>query len=236
MRPRQLIARAADLLFPLRCAGCGAFDTPLCARCGADLVPATGPGRCGFCSAAWDGEGFCPRCFGWRELAGVRAVYEHTGAARALVHRLKYERYRALAPLMANRLAAAAAALPVDGWVAVPLHRRRERERGFNQAELLLRRAGLPPAPARLRRLRHTGSQVRRTAAERAAALAGAFACDGPPLDGLRIGIIDDVITSGATVRECARALRDRGAREVWAFSFTRASLDLARPDSPIDH
>ncbi|GIW19598.1 MAG: amidophosphoribosyltransferase [Tepidiforma sp.] len=235
MRPRQLLGRAADLFFPLRCAGCGAFDTPLCARCEAALQPAIGPGRCGFCSAAWEGEGFCPRCFGWRELAGVRAVYEHAGAARALVHRLKYERYRALAPLMANGLAAAAASLPVDGWVAVPLHPRRERERGFNQAELLLRHAGLPPAPARLRRLRHTGSQVRRTAAERAAALAGAFACEGPPLEGLRIGIIDDVITSGATVRECARALRDHGARETWALSFTRASLDLSRLHAPID-
>ncbi|MCX7616671.1 ComF family protein [Tepidiforma sp.] len=235
MRPRQLLGRAVDLLFPLRCAGCGAFDTPLCARCEAALQPAIGPGRCGFCSAAWEGEGFCPRCFGWRELAGVRAVCEHTGAARALVHRLKYERYRALAPLMANRLAAAAASLPVDGWVAVPLHLRRERERGFNQAELLLRHAGLPPAPARLRRLRHTGSQVRRTAAQRAAALAGAFACEGPPLEGLRIGIIDDVITSGATVRECARALLDHGARETWALSFTRASLDLTRLHASIE-
>ncbi len=234
MHPRRLLDLTVSLLFPLRCAGCGAFDTALCARCEASLVPATGPGRCGFCSAAWDGPDFCPRCFGWREIAGVRAVFEHAGAARALVHRLKYDRYRALAPLMASRLAAAAASLPVDSWVAVPLHPRRERERGFNQAALLLRHAGLPVAPARLRRIRNTGSQVRRTAAERTAALAGAFACEGPPLDGLCIGIIDDVITSGATIRECARALLEHGARAVWALSFTRASIDLTHLTAPI--
>jgi ComF family protein len=235
MRPRTLLDRAVDLLFPLRCAGCGAFDTALCPACEARLQPAVGPGRCGNCSAAWDGADFCPRCFGWRELAGVRSVYEHAGAARALVHRLKYQRYRALAPLMAARVAPLAASLPVDGWVAVPLHRSRERDRGFNQAELLLRHAGLPPAPARLRRVRNTGSQVRRTAAARAAALAGAFAAEGPPLDGLVVGLIDDVITSGATARECARALLDHGARRVWAVSFTRASLDLSAPEAPID-
>jgi ComF family protein len=226
VRPAAILSRAVELLFPLRCAGCGAFDTPLCPRCESSLTPATGPGRCANCAARWAGPDFCPRCFGWDELAGVRAVYEHEAAARALVHRLKYQRYRALAPFMAARIAAVATNLPVDAWVAVPLHASRLRSRGFNQAELLLRAAALPVAPVTLRRTRNTGSQVRRTAAERAARLAGAFAVEGPRLNGCTIGIVDDVITSGATVRECARALLDHGASTIWALSFTRASLD----------
>ncbi|GIW13598.1 MAG: amidophosphoribosyltransferase [Tepidiforma sp.] len=234
MRPSALAARAIDLLFPLRCAGCGTFDTALCSRCEAALAPAVGPLRCANCSAAWEGTDFCPRCYGWRELAGVRAAFEHEGAARALVHRLKYQRYRALAPLMASHLARLAAEMPPSVWLPVPLHPSRERARGFNQAELLLRRAGLPRPPTRLRRIRNTGSQVGRTAAERAASLAGAFTVEGPPLDGLVVGLVDDVITSGATARECARALLDHGARQVWALSFTRASLDLTAPHSPI--
>ncbi|WP_322819372.1 ComF family protein [Tepidiforma sp.] len=227
MHPAAILRRAVDLIFPLRCAGCGAFDTPLCAHCEASLTPAVGPGRCANCTARWSGPEFCPRCYNWNELAGARALYEHEGAARALVHRLKYQRYRALAPLLAQRLAPAAANLPVDGWVAVPLHPSRQRHRGFNQAELLLRLAALPPAPVTLHRTRNTGSQIGRTAAQRAASLAGAFTVQGPPLENLSIGILDDVITSGATIRECARVLLHHGAREVWALAVTRASLEL---------
>jgi ComF family protein len=197
-------------------------------------MPATGPGRCANCAAAWDGRDFCPRCYHLRELAGIRAAFEHEGAARALVHRLKYQRYRALAPLIAAHVARVAATVPAEIWVPVALHRARERDRGFNQAELLLRHAGLPVAPVELRRTRNTGGQIGRSAAERMQALAGAFVCAGPPLEYASIGIIDDVITSGATVRDCARALLAHGAREVWAVSFTRASFDVASPTAPI--
>lgn len=179
------------------------------------------------------GQGFCPRCFHLRDLAGIRSVYEHEGAARALVHRLKYQRYRALVPLLAGELRPLAATLPVEAWIPVPLHPARERERGFNQAELLLAALDLPRAPVTLRRVRNTGSQVGRNAAERERALANAFVCSGPPLRGAAVGLIDDVITSGATVRACARVLRDHGAGAVWALSFTRASYALA-PDTPI--
>ncbi|WP_322795535.1 ComF family protein [Tepidiforma sp.] len=231
----DLTRRARDLLYPLRCVGCGAFDTPLCPACEQRLIPANGPGRCAFCSAAWDEPTNCPRCFHLRDLAGIRAAFEHTGPARQLVLRLKYQRYRDLAPRMSADLAPVAAALPVDAWLPVPLHRSRQRERGFNQAELLLRAAGLPRAPAALLRTRNTGRQARRSFRERTQALDGAFRVDGPRLDGLTVGLVDDVITSGATVRECARVLRDHGARAVWALAFTRASYDPGRPDDPLD-
>ncbi|HMO95563.1 MAG TPA: hypothetical protein PKD27_05535, partial [Tepidiformaceae bacterium] len=147
---------------------------------------------------------------------------------------LKYRRYQAIAPLMAEHLREAVRDIDVDGWYAVPLHRSRQRERGFNQAALLLNKAGLPGAPGMLLRNRKTMAQVGQHLAERRQNVAGAFAYSGPSLEGKRVGLLDDVITTGATVRECALVLRDAGAREVWAAGFTRASYDPEAPQ-PID-
>ena len=225
---------ALGLFYPARCAGCARFDTVLCPSCAQRLEHADGPGRCGNCAARWDGPDSCPRCPGLGELAGVTAAVEFEGAAKRLVHALKYQRNRAVVPVMAGYLDSAASGRQVDGWVAVPLHGSRERRRGFNQAELLLRAASLHPAPGRLRRIRDTAPQVGQHFTGRQSNVAGAFAYEGPTLAGLKVGIIDDVITTGATVNECARTLRESGAREVWALSFARASY-TASPGRPID-
>jgi ComF family protein len=232
--PPHLLRIATDLFFPLRCAGCGAFDAALCPPCEASLQPATGPGRCRHCSARWDGADFCPRCFHLQHLAGVRAAFEMSGPARQLIHDLKYRYYRALAPVMGRLLTEALPDLVFDACFVVPLHRSRLRERGFNQSELLLRNTSLlPPAPG-LARVRRTDRQVGQRLSERRTNVAGAFAYSGPRLDGMSVALLDDVITTGATVHECALVLRDAGAREVWAVAFARASYDPATA-APID-
>lgn len=232
--PPRLVQAAADLLFPLRCAGCGAFDTALCGPCEASLQSAAGPGRCRHCSARWDGADFCPRCFHLQHLAGVRAAFEMAGPARKLVHDLKYRYYRAIAPVMGRLLAEALPGLVFDACFVVPLHRSRLRERGFNQSELLLRNLPLPQASPGLDRVRRTDRQVGQRLSERRNNVAGAFSYTGPNLNGQSVALIDDVVTTGATAHECALVLRDAGAREVWAVAFARASYDPAAT-APID-
>lgn len=221
-----LLRSATDLLYPLRCVGCSRLDVMLCEPCAETMEPASGAGRCRHCSARWDGDDFCPRCFHLQEVAGVRAAFEMAGPARQLVHNLKYRRYTSLVTLMAGHMRGPAASLPADAWFAVPLHRSRERNRGFNQAEMLRDGSGLAPASGQLVRVRKTTTQVGQHLTERRQNVSGAFEYRGPSLDGATIGLIDDVITSGATVNECARVLREAGAREVWALAFARASYE----------
>jgi ComF family protein len=187
--------------------------------------------RCPNCLGLWEGGGSCPRCFPWEALDGAAAAVDMEGAARRVVHGLKYRGIRALAALMAGAMEPLAASHPVDAVLAVPLHRSRLRSRGFNQAEVLLDRLGWPVAEGRLVRRRKTSTQVGLRLRERRTNVAGAFSYAGPPLNGLRLGLVDDVITTGATANECARVLRDHGARSVTAFAFARANYDPSRND-----
>jgi ComF family protein len=148
------------------------------------------------------------------------------GAARRVVHGLKFEGVRGLAAMMAQEMEPMMSATPCDVAFAVPLHRSRARSRGFNQAELLLRELGCAQAEGTLRRVRKTSTQVGLREGERRANVAGAFAYEGPRLDGAAVVLVDDVVTTGATADECARVLRDHGARRVTAIAFARANYE----------
>ena len=147
-----------------------------------------------------------------------------TGPARLLVHTLKYRYATAIAPTMGRLLDDALPGLSFDACFPVPLHPSRQRERGFNQARQILRHTALPPPSPGLTRIRRTDRQVGQRLAERRSNVAGAFAYRGPSLSGMSVALFDDVVTTGATVSECATALRDAGAREVWVVAFARAS------------
>jgi ComF family protein len=113
--------------------------------------------------------------------------------------------------------------------LAVPLHRRRLRERGYNQAGLLARELGrrwaLPAAPGRLARLRDTAPQVGLDRPGRRQNVAGAFGWDGPPLAGKPILLVDDVATTGSTLEACGRALKAAGAGRIEAVTVARVSV-----------
>jgi ComF family protein len=140
---------------------------------------------------------------------------------------LKYGHVRAVANAMAGELNTIVETLAPGTVFAVPLHPSRVRRRGYNQAEELAKAAGLP-LHGGLRRVVKTNSQVGLGLARRRANVRGAFAYTGPELDGLRVVLIDDVITTGSTANECARVLRDFGAREVWIVAFSRANPHTA--------
>ncbi|HQY92202.1 MAG: ComF family protein [Caldilinea sp.] len=225
-------AAGVDFLFPPRCAGCGRAGQRICAHC-AQLVtptPATICERCGRvqsarvqqCSQCADGTDFPLYC--------VRAAALHISPLREWIHLLKYEGRRDLGILLARYLTAALAApdwaavcAQLDGVIPAPLHAERLRERGYNQAELLAvglcRQTGLPLHTDLLRREKLTRSQVGLNAAERKANVEAAFVA-APACRGLRLLLIDDVYTTGATLRACAHALLDAGATQVSALTL----------------
>ena len=154
------------------------------------------------------------------------AVDHYEGRLRDIIHALKYEGRRSIAPPLGALMRSCGQELlsGADVVVPVPLHPRRERSRGFNQADDLARQLGLPIAPL-LRRVRSTASQIELAADERVSNVEGAFALRLPtPASRLPavIVLVDDVSTTGATLEACALVLKRAGVREVRALTAAR--------------
>jgi predicted amidophosphoribosyltransferase len=156
--------------------------------------------------------------------------------ARAIVHHLKYDGYVALGPDMARVVARHVTPRHAACLIPIPLGRRRLRRRGYNQAEILARALGelwdVPVVPGVLRRLRETGPQTSLDAAAREANVAGAFRASQCPPDvrwsasGTKqasVILVDDVLTTGATVSAAAQALLEGGWCGIGAVTFARA-------------
>ena len=239
------VARALlDLLFPPRCVVCGAAGADLCAVCLGKIRWPPEP-RCARCDAPLaDGRvarvGLCGACAAGRfapdvDRALVGAVYE--GTVRAAIHALKYNgKRRAAEPLARLALAAwRASGLDADVIVPVPLHRRRGRERGYNQADLLARGiargAGLPLQRDALARSRATAPQAQLPVSERQRNVAGAFGLlpGAATLSGRTVLLVDDVITTGATIQAAASALREARPAAIYALAVARPfyALDI---------
>lgn len=227
-----------ELLYPaLRCDACGqrlpASNTGLlCDACAESLVPLAARNPCPHCGRP-DAERGCIPCLGEpiRSLDAIYAAYEHACAARELVHALKFNGLRtaarSLMPGMADLLASVGA--DYDALVPIPLHKRRERERGFNQAQVLAE--GLSsccdlPVWDVMRRNRATQRQSTLNAALRHRNLHGAFSV-ATSLACRRILLIDDVCTTGATAETAAAACKQAGALQVGLLTATRSLRSL---------
>src|SRR5690606_9807969 len=171
--------------------------------------------------------------------ARARAAVRYDDIARTMVHALKYGDRLDLAPVMARWMARAGADLlgGVDIVAPVPLHWRRMWARRFNQsatlARLLAEPRGLPVSYAALKRVKATPQQVGLTRTERAANVQGAFRVDAAgkaEIAGRTVLLVDDVLTSGATVDACARALLRAGARQVDVLVFARVVDSVRTP------
>lgn len=225
---RALAGAASTLSAPLlafalpqRCPGCGSGAEPervLCAACLAAIPPLASP--------------LCARCLvRGREPSGCRRHARHeVWAARIyderaarLVHAFKYDARPAVAGVMAEQIAAALPPrLAPDLVTQAPLHAARRRERGFDQAATLAaalaERLAAPFLPDLLRRVRATRPQVGLSERARRENLAGAFVVAHPGrLAGRSVLVVDDVLTTGATLDACLETLADAGAHGVGA-------------------
>lgn len=224
-----------DLLLPTSCAACGAATTNAAVICGVcwsrlPLLPAPRCERCGHPRRA----GACAFCPGLP--AFVRAARSVCWApdpvASAALRALKYDGWTAVAGPMAERMARMA--WPADviaertAVVPVPLSAARRRERGYNQATLLAghlaSRWAIPCWDDAVTRGRDTGTQTRLTPSERSTNVHSAFRAGAQPrLAGAHVVLVDDVLTTGATLNAAATALFDAGARIISYATFGRA-------------
>ncbi len=237
---RSLLRATAQLLLPRHCAGC---EAPLadhepglvCGLCWARLPLLRQP-QCQRCGHPQPARGACPGCAllppfvrAARSLCWVPAP-----ASSALLEALKYEGWPGVGDAMAERMARLR--FPVDvereriALVPVPLAPSKRRARGYNQAELLAagvaRRWGLPVWSHVLLRQRATTTQTALTRGERLANVHHAFACPEsalPQVGGQHLVLVDDVLTTGATLNACAQALFEAGARTLSYLTFGRA-------------
>lgn len=235
MTLRARLLTLAQTLCPETCPRCGEESAGgFCAACSGDFPRVDG--ACRACGLPGPGHA-CPASLpGWR-LDAIRAPFVYRAPLSHCVQRLKFARQhrlgRALGLLLARELGgdSTARGTPADNstdcnmLVAVPLHPRRLRERRFNQADEIARpiaRAFDVALQSRgIRRALHTGAQTGLARAERLVNLESAFRVSCR-LDGARIAIVDDVITTGATVNSLAAALKEAGAGRVEAWAVAR--------------
>lgn len=231
MLPRlgKIRRMALDLVFPRRCVGCGAGGEYICRKCRTTLARLMPP-LCPRCGRPQPSGILCPDCVSWRaEIDGIRSPFLFEGIIQQAVYQLKYRNLRALVPDLAGLMAEYLRnnEIPGDVLIPVPLHKKRLRDRGYNQSELLARdlgqQTGIPVISGALQRQRETASQVRTsTVQERQQNVSGAFACRPGNLEEARVILIDDVSTSGATLDACAVALKEGGAATVWGLALAR--------------
>lgn len=212
---------------------------PVCRACLAKPEPLAAEYSCVQCRAPFaskfplDEQGRCALCR--RGVRGFDAAYSfgfYENELRELIHLFKYGRIQTLSSPLGWLLARA---LPreqsFDVIVPMPLHWRKRWQRGFNQAELLAREIGRRtnvPVRNALRRVRGTASQAGLTSAKRRENVSGAFRSKNrAELDGRRVLLIDDVMTTGATAASCARALKRAGVRHVTLLTLARADRRL---------
>ncbi len=168
-------------------------------------------------------------------LRGFDAAYSFTayeGNIRELIHLLKYGRMKPLAgPLGAMMMAALPRGLRIDLIAPMPLHWLRRWQRGFNQSALLAgeisRRTGIPVSRLAVRRTRRTAAQAGLSNAKRRDNVAGAFRASRRVVEGRRVLLVDDVMTTGATATACALAIKRSGAQRVELITLARADRRL---------
>jgi competence protein ComFC len=245
-------AALLSVVFPAGCRICEQLLTeatriPICSDCISSFGSITGTvcNKCGRPvegAARPDAETFvCPTCvndeWGGYAFDRVRSWAVYQGALVRAILLLKFENIDPLGKLFARSLAEVAtdggSAFQADVVVPVPLHRQRERERGYNQAALiakpLAKLLGLPYKSVLLTRIRPRPDKHLLSYEERWKSVRGAFATrPGSQVDNLRVLLVDDVMTSGATLDSCAKTLREAGARSVIGLTVARAVLKNA--------
>lgn len=215
------LASLLQIVLPPSCAGCGRYGALLCEPCVRALRPASDPAMAFLAADA--------ATLGGTAAELVVAAFRHDGVARRCLQRLKYGGAGRLAvPLARTALPALDGLLAVSGpavLAPVPVHVSRARERGYNQALLLAQALGAErglPVVELLTRPRATRRQHALDRAARLANLRSAFAATIRRAMPGRVIVVDDILTSGATMEACASVLHEAGVRQVYGFAIAR--------------
>jgi len=215
-----------DIFFPNICVGCGKYGRTLCFDC-AGQIERIKTAVCPACGKISVGGKYCPACKKRTnsELSGVIiAIHYSSGPSKEIIHNFKYNSVVELAEVLGELMVASLekAEIPRDTIIVpVPLHPKKLGKRGYNQS-LLIARYIAEKLDLRcietLIRIKETETQIKLGRSARLANLANAFACKNPKIvRGKRILLVDDVITTGATLNECARVLKLAGAKSILA-------------------
>lgn len=219
-------------LLPQSCVLCGngSGRHPLCAACNADLPKSTPP-CCPVCALPTPQSEICGACLQHPPAFDATvAAFSYAFPADALLRAFKYREQLQIAILVADNLVPMLATRPhPDLVIPMPLHPQRLRERGFNQAVEIARHVGyalnIPLAPNAALRIRHTDPQARLPLDKRKKNIRGAFAAT-QDLSGKKVAIVDDVMTSGASLDELAKTLKAAGAVSVECWIAARTPKD----------
>jgi competence protein ComFC len=223
-RSNALFTGVIDAVFPIRCAGCGHRGAWVCDEC-RPAVSLFLPPWCGRCGIPNDSRCRCGEL--GPHIAMSRSAAAYSGWIRRAVHLVKYENEPARVPSLVEAMIPVALSFPgFDAFVPTPLHPSRQRSRGYNQSELLAvhlsSQMGIPVSRC-LIRTRRTEHQVGLNVQKRHENMIGAFAVDSPDeVNGKRLVLVDDVMTTGSTLNACADALVAAGASWVGALTFAR--------------
>lgn len=213
-----------DTIFPPRCLNCKRLGRYICDECAQKIIKIKYQ-NCPICHRKTTDYKLCAGCRRKSGLYGLVALgYFHDPVLKNIIHEYKYNGIYAAG----DELAAMVESLippEIDSVTFAPMSRKRFNFRGYNQAEILAREIGRltgKPVLSGLVKTRHTKSQVGLERRERLKNLEGAFVCRDNNVAGRSILLVDDVLTTGATLSGCAKALRRAGAKRIWALVLAR--------------
>ncbi|MBU1043633.1 MAG: ComF family protein [Candidatus Omnitrophica bacterium] len=241
LRIKQGIRRVIDLIYPRFCVFCHSklnsnSDYNLCSQCALEINPIKAP-FCLKCGAKLDQlsqirYNGCNRCSNKKyHFDQVLSACKYKGMVKHCIHLFKYKRKRKtkniLSDILIRFLNENFCPKNIDLITAVPLHKHKLRDRGFNQSDLIADKIstalGIESSLDNLCRIKKTVSQVTLNAQQRQLNILGAFSCKNPEeFKNKRILLIDDIFTTGSTLDECARVLKQSGAKEVTCLTIAR--------------
>ena len=216
-----MLEQLLNIIAPDQCLICGTEGACVCQKCSENTLLLKKP-ACVMCNQLNTTGKTCPGCYAKSRLSGASVAYRYDGTAKDLIYAMKYQNHRGAMRYLADRLpdpkyhaGAVVSFVPSDG--------RSRRQRGFDQAEQLARhyaKASGMEYVALLVRVRHT-KQVGQSRSNRLKNIKGNFICHRSVI-GKTVILVDDVITTGATVGECAKVLKLAGAKRVWAVAVAK--------------
>lgn len=218
-----------DLFFPPYCVGCGKIGAFLCENCSVKILIPTEQ-TCPGCNKISPNGRYCARCRPKMQVIGIiSAGYFKDEILKEAIHKFKYERLsslsKILAGLMIERIKKEGVSFDIVSFV--PSSKKRRAWRGYNQAELLAAEIASffnKPSMPLLKKIKETKPQVGLSKKNRQKNLAGCFVFIGKAgeIQGKKVLIVDDVVTTGTTLNECAKIIRQKGARTIWAATVAK--------------